>query len=310
RGAQSRGHHRRLDEHDSRPSHGLGSNGRCVCQRARIADQRLATLQRVWTDMSDCWVINLGLIGYAEAYALQKRIVAARKAGAIKDILLLCENPHVITQGRNGKREHLLASEHVLQQKGVEYFETSRGGDVTYHGPGQIVGYPLLNLGAIKRDVVWYVRMLEEVVIRATADFGADAFRVPGKTGIWVNATPREEKLGAIGVHISRWVTSHGFAYNVSTDLRYFDLIVPCGIADRKATSLEKVLNRGIAQQDVQASMSRHFGAVFGCQMVPATQRDLMKKLEAFEASTLASTPMASEPSLTEQKFVSQRSAG
>jgi len=241
---------------------------------------------------------------------LQKRIAAARKAEAIGDILLFCENPHVITQGRNGKREHLLASERVLQQKNVEYFETSRGGDVTYHGPGQIVGYPLLNLAAIRRDVVWYVRMLEEVMIRASAEFGVTAYRVPGKTGIWVAAGPTEEKLGAIGVHISRWVTSHGFAYNVSTDLRYFDLIVPCGIADRKATSLEKILNRGIAQQDVQASMSRHFGEVFDRQMVPTTQRDLMKKLEAFEASTLASTPMASEPSLTEQKFGSQRSAG
>jgi lipoyl(octanoyl) transferase len=219
--------------------------------------------------------IDLGLIGYAEAYALQKRIVAARKAGAIEDVLLLCEHPHVITQGRNGKREHLLASEHVLRQKGVEFYETSRGGDITYHGPGQIVGYPILNLGEIRRDIVWYVRMLEEIMIRTTAEFGITATRVAGKTGIWVEVAedgsslathhsftqlapslersgsregplvypePRgatSEKLGAIGVHISRWVTSHGFAYNVSTDLRFFDLIVPCGIADRKATSLE-----------------------------------------------------------------------
>src|SRR5215831_2259163 len=136
--------------------------------------------------MSSCLQIDLGMIGYAEAYALQKRIVAARKLSAIEDVLLFCENPHVITQGRNGKREHLLASEHVLRQKNVEYFETSRGGDVTYHGPGQIVGYPLLNLGAVRRDVVWYVRMLEEVMIRATSEFGANAYRVSGKTGIWV----------------------------------------------------------------------------------------------------------------------------
>src|SRR5262252_7090584 len=217
--------------------------------------------------------VDLGLIGYAEAYTLQKRIVAARKADALEDVVLLCEHPHVITQGRNGKREHLLVGEHVLRQKGVEFYETSRGGDITYHGPGQIVGYPILNLGEIRRDVVWYVRMLEEAMIRATAEFGITAKRVAGKTGIWVAASPTEEKLGAIGVHISRWVTSHGFAYNVSTDLRYFDLIVPCGIADRKATSLEKILNRGIAQQDVQASMSRHFGEVFDRQMVPATQR-------------------------------------
>src|SRR5213082_148609 len=142
--------------------------------------------------MAKCLTVNLGLIGYAEAYALQKRIVAARKAEAIEDVLLLCEHPHVITQGRNGKREHLLASEHILRQKGVQYFETSRGGDITYHGPGQIVGYPILNLGAIRRDVVWYVRMLEEAMIRATAEFGIIAEREQGKTGIWVKA--REER--------------------------------------------------------------------------------------------------------------------
>src|SRR5580765_6900542 len=130
--------------------------------------------------MTTCLTIDLGLIGYTEACALQKRIVAARKAGAIDDILLLCEHPHVITQGRNGKREHLLASEHVLRQKGVEFFETSRGGDVTYHGPGQIVAYPILNLGAIRRDVVWYVRQLEEAMIRATAEFGIVAGREEG----------------------------------------------------------------------------------------------------------------------------------
>src|SRR5436309_7551394 len=162
--------------------------------------------------MNRCHTIDLGLIGYADAYALQKRIVAARKAEAIEDVLLLCEHPHVITQGRNGKREHLLASEHVLRQKGMEYYETSRGGDITYHGPGQIVGYPILNLGAIRRDVVWYVGTLEEAMIRATAEFGITAEREPGRTGVWVQAG----KLAAIGVHISRWVSSHGFAYNVS----------------------------------------------------------------------------------------------
>src|SRR5690348_16742728 len=201
--------------------------------------------------MKQALQVGLGLIGYAEAYALQKRIVAARKADAIEDVLLLCEHSHVITQGRNGKREHLLVSERVLRQKGVEYHETSRGGDITYHGPGQSVGYPILNLGAIGRDVVWYVRTLEEAMIRATAEFGITAERVGGKTGIWVRARNTEEKLAAIGVHISRWVTSHGFAYNVSTDLRNFELIVPCGIADSKATSLEKLLGRSVAEKEV-----------------------------------------------------------
>src|SRR5258707_4106801 len=135
--------------------------------------------------MTTCLTIDLGLIGYAEAYALQKRIVAARKADAIEDVLLLGEHRHAITEGRNGKREHLLAGENILRQKGIEFHETSRGGDVTYHGPGQIVGYPILNLAAIRRDVVWYVRMLEEVMIRASADFGVTATREIGKTGIW-----------------------------------------------------------------------------------------------------------------------------
>jgi lipoyl(octanoyl) transferase len=227
--------------------------------------------------------IDIGLIGYVEAYALQKRIVAARKAEAIEDVLLICEHPHVITQGRNGKREHLLASERVLRQKSVEFYETSRGGDITYHGPGQIVGYPILNLGAIRRDVVWYVRTLEEAMIRATAEFGITAARVAGKTGIWVPAGNTEEKLAAIGVHISRWVTSHGFAYNVSTDLRFFDLIVPCGIVDRKATSLEKLLGRRVQENEVAPRIGKHLGEVLGLEMKEASKTELLQKLEHAE---------------------------
>src|SRR5437763_12367788 len=227
--------------------------------------------------------VDLGLVAYAEAYALQRRIVAARKADAIEDVFLLCEHPHVLTQGRNGRREHLLVSEHVLRQKGVEFHESSRGGDITYHGPGQIVGYPIFNLGAIRRDVVWYVRMLEETMIRTTAEFGIAAKRVLGKTGIWVDSGSTEEKLCAIGVDLSRWVTSHGFAYNVSTDLRFFDLIVPCGIADRKATSLEKLLDRTVSCQDVSRQLTEHFGQVFGHCMQFATRAELFAKLETCE---------------------------
>jgi lipoyl(octanoyl) transferase len=266
-----------------------------------------------------CQIIDLGLIGYAEAYALQKRVVAARKLDAIGDVLLLCEHTPVITQGRNGKHEHLLVSENALRQRNVEFYETSRGGDVTYHGPGQLVGYPILQLGAIRKDVVWYVRMLEEVMIRASAEFGICAVREAGKTGIWVlpNAQNEErflspqadrftgsepekqkhrlapfemtvcsgtaEKLGAIGVHISRWVTSHGFAYNVATDLRNFDLIVPCGIAGRKATSLEKLLERSVKVGEVVPEMTRHFGEVFGLEMTVAPREDLFAKLEIAE---------------------------
>src|SRR6266850_844320 len=212
--------------------------------------------------MKICRIVDLGLTGYADAWTLQKRVVAARKANAIEDVLLLCEHPHVITQGRNGKREHLLASEHVLRQKGVEFHTTDRGGDLTYHGPGQIVGYPILNLGAIRRDVVWYVRQLEEAMIRATAELGIEARREPGKTGIWVGQAAMAEKLAAIGVHISRWVTSHGFAYNVATDLRYFELIVPCGIAQRKTTSLEKVLGRSVPIADIKPILANHLGEI------------------------------------------------
>jgi lipoyl(octanoyl) transferase len=230
--------------------------------------------------LNNCLIVDLGLIGYAEAWALQKRIVAARKAGAIEDVLLFCEHPHVITQGRNGKRENLLASEHVLQQKGVEFHATNRGGDITYHGPGQIVGYPILNLAAIRRDVVWYVRMLEEAMIRATAEFEIVAARVPGKTGIWVQNGATEEKLAAIGVHLSRWVTSHGFAYNVSTDLRYFDLIVPCGIADRKPTSLEKLLGRSVNSEEVASRIAKHFGEVFGLELRAVSRAAFLEHAE------------------------------
>ena len=229
--------------------------------------------------MNSCSVNDLGLIGYAEACDLQKRVVVARQAGLIEDVLLLCEHPHVITLGRSGKRSNLLAGENVLRQKGVEYFETSRGGDITYHGPGQVVGYPVLNLGAIKRDVVWYVRALEEVMIRATADFGIAAQREVGKTGIWVGEGAAAEKLAAIGVHISRWVTSHGFAYNVATDLRYFDLIVPCGIAERKATSLEKLLSRRMSLDEVKSRLAVRFGEVFGLEVRPADSSELLERL-------------------------------
>jgi lipoyl(octanoyl) transferase len=231
----------------------------------------------------NCFTVDLGLIGYAEAYALQTRVVAARKAGAIEDALLLCEHPHVITLGRSGKRENLLASDHVLKQKGVEFHATNRGGDITYHGPGQIVGYPILNLGAIRRDVVWYVRTLEEAMIRTTAEFGITAERVAGKTGIWVRVGDTEEKLAAIGVHISRWVTSHGFAYNVSTDLRNFDLIVPCGIADRKATSLEKLLGRNVKEKEVAPRIAKHLAELLGLEMKESSRKELLEKLEHAE---------------------------
>ncbi len=233
--------------------------------------------------MKELLVVDLGLVEYGVAWELQKRVVAARKAAAIPDILLLCQHPHVITLGRSGKRSNLLAPDNVLREMGVSFFETNRGGDITYHGPGQLVGYPILNLAEIRRDVVWYVRSLEEAMIRAAADFDITSKRIPGCTGVWVDvAAPSaansskgdpahdqnrcvkdEEKLAAIGVHISRWVTSHGFAYNVSTDLRYFDLIVPCGIAGKRATSLEKLLGRRVEMNEASSKIAAYFGDVF-----------------------------------------------
>lgn len=233
---------------------------------------------------SELTIVDLGLIAYADAWELQKRVVAARKAGAIEDVLLFCEHPHVITLGRSGKRANLLAGENVLRQKGVEFFETTRGGDITYHGPGQIVGYPILHLGAIRRDVVWYVRSLEEAMIRASAELGIPARRVEGQTGIWTGGAGAEEKLAAIGIHISRWVTSHGFAYNVATDLRYFELIVPCGIADRKATSLEKLLERSVSLSEARLPLSQQVAEVFGFTLRAAERQELLEELEEFES--------------------------
>ena len=239
-------------------------------------------------------IVDLGMMEYGAAYELQRRVVAARKAGAVPDVLLLCEHPHVITLGRNGKLANLRASDHVLRQMGVTFFETDRGGDITYHGPGQLVGYPILNLAEIRRDVAWYVRSLEEAMIRATAGFGISSRRVPDRTGVWVgvpgNPATEEEKLAAIGVHLSRWVTSHGFAYNVSTDLRYFDLIVPCGIADKCATSLEKLLGRGVELKEVSPRIAAHLGELFGIEFRAVGRDALDAQLREYEDQLVTST--------------------
>jgi lipoate-protein ligase B len=253
--------------------------------------------------MKELLIVDLGHVEYGAAWELQRRVVAARKAGAVPDVLLLCQHPHVITLGRNGKLANLRASSHVLGQMGVSFFETNRGGDITYHGPGQLVGYPILNLSEIRRDVGWYVRSLEEAMIRASADFGISGRRVPGRTGVWVDVAAQErneveevkevkdeEKLAAIGVHISRWVTSHGFAYNVSTDLRYFDLIVPCGIAGKRATSLEKLLGRRVDSKEVAPRIAAHLGEIFGLDLRAATPDALEALLRQFEPQPVEAT--------------------
>jgi len=234
--------------------------------------------------MKTCLVTDLGLAEYASVRALEARVVAARKAGAIPDVLLLCEHPHVITQGRNGRPEHLLASRRLLDQMGVAFFETNRGGDITYHGPGQVVGYPIVDLSELRRDVRWYVCGLEEAMIHATAEYGVATRRVAGKIGVWTaSANAPEEKLAGIGVHMSRWVTSHGFAYNAATDLRYFDLIVPCGIADRKATSLEKVLGWRVSVREVSERITKRLGETLGLEMKLESPEDLAARLRDFE---------------------------
>jgi lipoyl(octanoyl) transferase len=223
----------------------------------------------------ECWLIDLGLIRYAESLELQRCVVEARKSRRIPDTFLFCEHPHVITLGRNGKMEHLRAGDRLLAQMNVEFHPTDRGGDITYHGPGQVVGYPILDLTEHRRDVRWYVDQLEETMIRSTADFGISVHRSEGRHGIWADTPAGEEKLAALGVHLSRWVTSHGFAYNVSTDLRYFDLIVPCGIADRRATSLERILGRSVPIQQVRESLSFHFAEVLDREVVPVPRQRL-----------------------------------
>jgi lipoate-protein ligase B len=196
---------------------------------------------------------------YAEALAIQQRLVDERKRGEGTDTLLFVEHPHVVTMGRNGKQQHLLASESILERTGIEFFETDRGGDVTYHGPGQIVGYPILDLREWRRDVRAYFRGVEQSLIDALAHFGIDAERMaePGCEGVWVNGA----KIGAIGIHISRWITSHGFALNVSTELSYFKYIGPCGL-NKPVCSLRSLgcqASRDEVAQAVAASFARIF---------------------------------------------------
>ena len=209
-------------------------------------------------------VRRLGVVPYADALQLQKQLVEDRKSERVPDQLLLLQHPPVITLGvkvRND-RSHVLASTDALEAAGIELFETGRGGDVTYHGPGQLIGYPIIDLRPDRCDVHRYVRDLEQVMIDAAAEFGVAAGRVPGLTGAWVG----RDKLAAIGVRISRWITSHGFAFNVDTDLSHFDLIVPCGIRDRGVTSLSRLAGRSIRIREVEDAVVRAFLRVFARQ--------------------------------------------
>ena len=213
--------------------------------------------------MRSLQVRRLGLVPYADGLELQRQLVEERKADRIPDTLLLLQHPHVLTIGvKKDGRSHILATPDRLASLGVEVFETGRGGDVTYHGPGQLVGYPIFDLNPDRRDVHRYVRDLEEVMIRVCADYGLEAGRVKGFSGAWIS----DEKIGAIGVRISRWITSHGFAFNVTTDVDFFNLIVPCGIADKGVTSLASKLGRVPPMGEVEDRFVEHFAAVFDRQ--------------------------------------------
>ena len=241
-------------------------------------------------------VVQLGTIDYATGLRLQQKLVELRKEGRIGDVLLLLEHASVITLGRNAKRAHVVAATDLLRQRGVEVFDCDRGGDVTFHGPGQLVGYPIFDLRGFPAEdgrrktlgVIEYVRRLEDVLIRTCADFRISAERISGLTGVWTETDmvsgetcvpagqnqlsartqSAQAKIAAIGVHISRGVTTHGFALNVNTDLSFFDLIVPCGIANKPVTSMEKELKRTLPLEDVAHSIARNFGSVFQSQVL------------------------------------------
>jgi lipoyl(octanoyl) transferase len=213
--------------------------------------------------MRECVVEDLGRMSYRDAFEIQSKIASERKLGQGIDHLLFVEHPHVITLGRDGHRENLLAPEETMRRAGIELHESDRGGDVTYHGPGQIVAYPVMDLRDWKRDVGAFVRAIEQVLIDALADFGIQAKRIPGLTGVWT--IPQEAKIAAIGVHLSRWVSTHGWALNVSTNLRYFDYIVPCGLA-KPVTSMA-ALGVHADTEDVKSALVRHFGEIFNFKM-------------------------------------------
>jgi lipoyl(octanoyl) transferase len=226
---------------------------------------------------------DLGLIDYKQAWDYQEklfsevvdtkvnnRILPAGSQLQTPNFLLFCEHPHVYTLGNSGKQEHLLVNEEQLKQKNATYYKINRGGDITYHGPGQIVGYPILDLDNFFTDIHKYLRFLEEMVIRTLAEYGIESGRSAGETGVWLDAgDPRKaRKICAMGVRASRWVTMHGFALNVNADLNYFGNIVPCGIADKAVTSLDKELGRRIDEAEVKQKLKKHFAELFECEIV------------------------------------------
>jgi len=222
--------------------------------------------------MNQLLVVNLGRTRYAEAWDLQRKIFSARLARAIPDVLLLTEHEPVYTLGKGADTNHLLAGEAELHEKNIDLYAIDRGGDVTFHGPGQLVGYPILDLNDYYLDIHRYLRDIEEVLIRTAKDFAVNAERSDGYTGVWV----KNDKIAAIGVKVSRWVTMHGFAFNVSTDLSYFDRIIPCGIFHRGVTSLQMLTGRVIEMADVEKAVMRNFESVFSVASQPMMLDELL----------------------------------
>lgn len=235
---------------------------------------------------------NLGTIDYQEGWDYQTQLfdaIIAKKIQNRKDnkenvttpnYLLLCQHPHVYTLGKSGSIDNLLLSEKELQEKKIDFYKINRGGDITYHGFGQLVGYPILDLNNFSTDIHWYMRSLEEVIIRSIADFGLQGERLKGFTGVWLDTQNQPRKICAMGVKTSRWVTMHGFALNVNTDLSFFDYIVPCGIKDKAVTSLAQELGRKIAIEDVETSVLKHFEEIFEAEIISHTEN-----IASFDAS-------------------------
>lgn len=217
-------------------------------------------------------VVPLGMTRYEPTWDLQRTLCSARLAGKISDVLLLNEHHHVYTIGKTGDDHHLLASTDELRITGAEVFHVDRGGDITYHGPGQLVGYPIMKLDDYYSDAHRYLRDLEEVIIRTLADFNIEAYRDADFTGVWVGS----EKIAAIGVKLSHWITMHGFAFNINTDLSYFDRIIPCGIFHKGITSMSQILGRSVPIDDVSERLIVHFGKVFGCTIIHSNGVDSM----------------------------------
>lgn len=233
--------------------------------------------------MQKIQVQDLGLIDYKEAWDFQEKLFKANVDAKIENRradktitetinhFIFCEHPHVYTLGKSGNESHLLLSENLLKQKNATYYKINRGGDITYHGPGQIVGYPILDLDKFFTDIHKYLRFLEEMIILTLAEYGIEAGRYEGFTGVWIDADNplKARKISAMGVRCSRWVTMHGFAFNINTDLDYFNNIVPCGITDKQVTSLQKELNRKIDVNEVKQKLKKHFSQLFEAELTP-----------------------------------------